>query len=386
MKTESKSRRKTEDGTPVAPAVATSGSANATLPASSGRHDVPLARRILAGIGPRRISAVYLFILFVVVFTLINPNTFLTSATFRLVFSEGVVTCLLALAFLVPLAAGAYDLSIGNLMALSLGLCVWLNLHTGLPASVAALLAILACTAVGAFSGFVVVKLRVNSFIATLGTSQILLAMVLLLSGNSQLIAEFPDSYKKLGTDQVAGIPIVVFYLLGVSILLWFVLEHTPVGRYLFATGGNEQAARLTGVRTDRVVWGSLIASGAICGLAGVVYSMRTGIFSSTTGPGYLFPAVAAVFLGASQFQQRPNVWGTLIAYFALAFGIQGLALSSTSGAVWSQPLFEGVALIVAVSLASRPIVAKLREARADKDLEAIEPDAPPAKAPAGSG
>jgi ribose transport system permease protein len=139
------------------------------------------------------------------------------------------------------------------------------------------------------------------------------------------------------------------------ALLLWFVLEHTPVGRYLFATGGNQQAARLSGVRTDGVIWGSLIASGAIAGLAGVVLSMRSGIFTSSIGPGYLFPAIAAVFLGASQFQQRPNVWGTLIAYFALAFGIQGLALSSSSGAVWSQPLFEGVALIIAVAITTVP-------------------------------
>jgi ribose transport system permease protein len=160
----------------------------------------------------------------------------------------------------------------------------------------------------------------------------------------------------------VAGIPLVFLYLLVLATALWFVLEHTPVGRYIFATGGNEPAARLTGVRTDRVIWGTLIASGAIAGLAGVVYSMRTGIFTSSIGPGYLFPAVAAVFLGASQFQQRPNVWGTLIAYFTLAFGIQGLALSSSSGAVWSRPLFEGLALIIAVAFASRPVIAKLRE------------------------
>jgi ribose transport system permease protein len=247
-------------------------------------------------------------------------------------------------------------------MSLSLSLCLWFNLHTGLPAGVAAVLAVLVCAGVGAISGFIVVRLRVNSFIATLGTSQVLLAAVLFISGNRQLVTDFPKSYSDLGTNSVAGVPLVLVYLLVLAAVLWFVLEHTPIGRYVYATGGNEPAARLTGVRTDRVIWGSLIVSGAIAGLAGVVFSMRSGIFTSSIGPGYLFPAVAAVFLGASQFQQRPNVWGTLIAYFALAFGIQGLALSSSSGAVWSQPLFEGFALIIAVAFASRPVVTKLRE------------------------
>jgi ribose transport system permease protein len=279
-----------------------------------------------------------------------------------LVFSQGAVTCMLALAFLVPLAANTYDLSIGAVLALALSLCIWFNLHTGVPAGAAAVIVVLACGLVGAVSGFIVVRLRVNSFIATLGMSQVLLAGALFISSNRQLIATFPDSYSNLGLNDVAGVPMVFVYLLVLALVVWFVLEHTPAGRYLFATGGNQQAARLTGVRTDGVIWSSLIASGAIAGLAGVVLSMRSGIFTSSIGPGYLFPAIAAVFLGASQFQQRPNVWGTLIAYFTLAFGIQGLALSSSSGAVWSQPLFEGVALIVAVAFASRPVVAKLRE------------------------
>jgi len=92
---------------------------------------------------------------------------------------------------------------------------------------------------------------------------------------------------------------------------------------------------------------------------------MQSPVFSSSVGPGYLFPAVAAVFLGASQLSQRPNVWGTLIAYFALAFGIQGLALSASSASVWSQPMFQGVSLIIAVAVASRPVLRKLRSSRA---------------------
>jgi ribose transport system permease protein len=97
---------------------------------------------------------------------------------------------------------------------------------------------------------------------------------------------------------------------------------------------------------------------------------MQDGIFSSSIGPGYLFPAVAAVFLGASQLSRRPNVWGTLIAYFALAFGIQGLVLSASSASVWSQPLFQGVSLIIAVALASRPAMRKLRAVQASRENE----------------
>jgi ribose transport system permease protein len=338
-------------------------------------------RNWLALFSVRRISAVYLWILFMVLFGILAGDTFLTSTTYNLVFSGGVVTCVLALAFLVPLACAQYDLSIGALMSLSLALMVYLSIHSGLPPALMAVVAVFACMCVGAVSGFIIVRLHVNSFIATLGVSQVLLAAVLLISDNKQLVGEFPESWSNAGVENLFGVPIVMYYLIAISLVLWYVLEFTRIGRYLFATGGNVEAARLSGVKTDRMIWLSLVASGGLAGLAGVIYSMRSGVFSSTVGPGYLFPAVAAVFLGASQLSQRPNVWGTLIAYFALAFGIQGLLLSASSAGVWSQPLFQGVSLIIAVALAARPVAQKLKESNIAK-----EPSPPPEKAPPPPG
>ena len=123
-----------------------------------------------------------------------SPDTFLTEVTFTLIFRSGVVTCILALAFLVPLTAGVYDLSIGAVMAVSLGLVVYLSLHTGLPTPVTALIAVAACGLCGAVSGFIVVKLHVDSFIATLGVSQVLAGAVLLMSNNTQLIGSSPTT------------------------------------------------------------------------------------------------------------------------------------------------------------------------------------------------
>jgi ribose transport system permease protein len=312
----------------------------------------------------KRLSAAYLWIFFIILFGLITPDTFLTETTFRLVFRSGVITCVLALAFLIPLTAGAYDLSVGAVMSLALGLMVYLSIHTGLPTLVAAALVLVVCASCGVVSGFIIVRLRVNSFIATLGVSQLLLGAVLLISNNTQLVGALPQSWSDLGNNDFLKIPIVVYFLVALALVLWYVLEFTRIGRYLFATGGNPDAARLAGVPTNRVIWWAFVVSATIAGLAGVIFSMQSGLYSSSIGPGYLFPAVAAVFLGASQLSQRPNVWGTLIAYFALAFGIQGLVLSASSASVWSQPVFQGVSLIIAVALASRPARRKLREAR----------------------
>lgn len=355
--------------TQQAPAVESSAP---TAPRGGARSERARTSWLLGMLAPRRISAVYLLALFIVLFGLLQPDTFLTDVTFTLIFRSGVVTCMLALAFLVPLTAGAYDLSIGAVMALSLGLVIYLSLHTDLPTPVTALIAIGAAGLCGAVSGFIVVKLHVNSFIATLGVSQVLAGVVLMLSNNTQLIGDLPDYWSGLGTSTFLGVPRVVHMLVLLALVMWYLLEFTPVGRHLLATGGNPEAARLAGVPTHRVLWGVFVASGVISGIAGVVFSMQSGLFSASIGPGYLFPAVAAVFLGASQLSQRPNVWGTLIAYFALAFGIQGLALSTASASVWSQPIFQGVSLIIAVAVASRPVLRKLRDSKAAESAESV--------------
>lgn len=327
-----------------------------TLPEGGAeRPSNSLARQILSSIGPKRLSAVYLLIFFLILFRIIAPGTFLTTTTIQLVLGEGVVTCLVALAFLMPLAAGSYDLSVGAMLGFALVISTWISIHSGLPAIPGAIVAVLACMAVGAINGFIIVKVRVNSLITTLAASQILAAAALLLSGNEQLVGQFAPKWSEIGNGKaILGIPNDFIFLLVIAVVLWFVLEHTPVGRYLLATGGNSEAARLSGVPVDRMIWGSMIAAGFLAGLAGIVYSMRTGVFNASTGPGYLFPAITAVFLGASQFSQRPNIWGTLIAYFALAFGVQGIRLSAEAASVWINPAFQGVALIVAVAIASR--------------------------------
>ena len=326
----------------------------------SSRDPRAVAARFKQTLSLKRSSALYLGLGFVIVFGYLQPSTFLTETTFRLVATEGVIIAVLALAFLVPLAANQFDLAIGATMSLSLVTVNWIAANTDLPAVVGVIAALGACGLVGIVSGFLVVRWRVNSFIATLGVGQIITALVLLISDNRQITGAFSASYLELGRGSFAGVPYIVIYLLVLAGILWFVLEHTPVGRSIFATGGNPEAARLAGVRTDGFIVGSLITSSVIAGLAGVLFSMKVGTFSTSVGPGLLFPAVAAVFLGASQFSQRPNVWGTLVAYFALALGIKGLQLQAGPGGFWIRPLFEGVALVAAVAIASRQASVRL--------------------------
>ena len=310
-------------------------------------------RRSFVPPGLTSLSAVYLWAIFLIIFGITQFHLFLSVSTAQLVFSQGAVTAVLALAFLVPLTTDTYDLAIGEVMSLTIVLLNWLGIHTGLPFGVEAIGVVAFCGLIGALSGFVVVKLKVNSLIATLGMSEVLNAVQLYISQNHQVAANFSNTIVNLGNGKVLGIPYLDLYLVVIAAVLWFILEQTPLGRRMFAVGGNRDAARLAGIRSDRIVWGSLIASGVIASVAGVMYTAQVGAYTSDIGQGYLFPALAAVFFGASQLSQRPNVWGTLIAYFALAFGIQGLTLQFGAGTFWVSPLFQGAALILAVAVAS---------------------------------
>ena len=189
--------------------------------------------------------------------------------------------------------------------------------------------------------------------------SQVITAFVLKTSDQS-INDAFTDGYRDIGRQELFGLPLYWYYMMILAVIVWYVFEHTPVGRHMFAVGGNPEAARLAGLRSDRLVWGSLVASGVIAGFAGIIYGWKVGNYAATVGPGYLFPAIAAVFFGASQLKGRPNVWGTFIALYALAWGIKGLQLTFTTGTRWIEPLFQGVSLLAAVSLASRNAVIKV--------------------------
>ncbi len=319
-------------------------------------------------------SALYLWALFMIVFGVLRRDTFLTTTTLHLQLTEYALIGIMALAFLVPLATGTFDLSVGNMAALSLVGSAVLNQKHGWNPILSMLVMVGVCALIGAISGFFVVKMGINSFIATLGMSQIANALALNLGEGATISGAFSEKYQNIGTAKWFGQERYVYAFFAIAILIWYVFEHTPTGRYMFATGGNPEAARLAGVKTDRLVWRSLITSAAIAAFVGVVQSWKVGIATATFGPGLLFPAIAAVFFGASQIKGRPNVWGTVIALYCLAWGIKGLQLIFINSTIWVEPLFQGISLLAAVSLAARSGIIKVPKRKPTTEAESAAP------------
>ena len=306
--------------------------------------------RLRVSFGFDRFSGFYLWALFIVVFGIWTPSLFLTGDTVRSVASDQAVVAMLGIALLIPLAAGAYDLSIGANINLAAVFVAILQTNDGWSMWPSIAVAVGVGALIGIVNGFIVVVLKVSSFIATLGMATVIGAFMTIVTKQSQPLPPTAPSWVSLTQHKVFGFQIVVLYLVVLALIVWWALEHTPAGRYVYAVGGNPEAARLSGVQVGKWTWLCLIASGVISAIAGVLYSSLSGP-SLTFGGALLLPAFAAAFLGSTQLKPgRFNVWGTLIAVYVLATGVKGLQF--VTSAQWLNDMFNGVALITAVAFA----------------------------------
>lgn len=297
-----------------------------------------------------RFSGLYIWAAFIVLFSIWKPHLFPTASTVHSLASAQSINAMLALAVLVPLAAGAYDLSVGSTINLSTIIVIYMMTKHHWSMWPAMVVAVAATVLIGVVNGFVVVKLKVNSFIATLGMATIVTAVQTIISGNNQPLPPINKTWTSLTQTTVFGFQVVFVYLIVLALVMWWILDHSPAGRYVYAVGGNPEAARLSGIRVEKWVWASLISSATIAGVAGVLYGSLSGP-SLTFGGSLLLPAFAAAFLGSTQLRPgRFNVWGTLLAVFVLATGIQGLQF--VTGAQWLNDMFNGVTVITAVAFA----------------------------------
>jgi ribose transport system permease protein len=297
-----------------------------------------------------RFSGLYLWAAFILIFGIWTPHVFLTMATVHSVASSQSIIGIVALAALVPLTASNYDLSVGANANLAGVVAIVLQgkLHWAVVPAI--LLSVLIGFGVGCVNATIVTKLRINSFIATLGMSSILSAVEVIVTANQQPVPVTASGWNSFTQTSIFGFQIVVLYLLALALIIWWFLARTPGGRYLYAIGGNPEAARLSGVPVSRWTAFALIASGGIAGFAGILYTSLSGP-ALDFGSSLLLPAFAAAFLGSTQLQPgKFNVWGTVIAIYVLATGVEGLQL--VSGQQWLSDMFNGVALITAVGLA----------------------------------
>ena len=299
-------------------------------------------------LSPARISGIYVWAAIILLFSLWIPSEFPTISTWRTILSSEAIAGMMAIGLLFVLAAGTFDLSIGYALG-TLSIILAVFLRDGMNPATAIAIVLVFGLVIGVVNGFVVVVLGVDSFIATLGTSSVLQAVGLWVSGDQQ-ITGVPISFTRLALWQPLGIPVPVIYLVVLAVIAHLALEHTAFGRRLYAIGRGPEAARLAGVRTKSYTFIALLITGVVVAIAAVVLTAQVSTATPDVGPEFLLPAFAAAFLGATQIQPgRVNVPGTLIATYLLATGVTGLELVGAQ--TWVPYAFNGLALILAVAL-----------------------------------
>jgi ribose transport system permease protein len=290
-----------------------------------------------------------LLVVLLVVFSLLRPETFPTMFNVKSILNNKSVQALVALAVFIPMTANHFDLSAGFNLGISQVLAIGLQ-GQGLPWW-AAVIAVLSMGAlVGLVNGVLVTRVKIDSFIATLGTGTVLYGLNAWYTGGQQVLADLPRPFLAI-SGTLGVVPLPAIYTLLVSVALWLVFEYLPLGRYLYVLGANPRAAELNGISARRYVTFGFVAAGALASFAGIVLQSQLQLGQSSVGQEYLLPAFTAALLGATSVRPgRVNVWGTVLAVAVLAVTVAGL--NQLGAPFFVEPLFNGSMLILAVGLA----------------------------------
>jgi len=331
---------------------------SASLPLAAGNFD--LGKILLEG------RAFFALILIIIVFSILSPNYF-TVANFLTMANHVAIYGLLSIGMLLVILNGGIDLSVGSVLALSGIVAGAFMQGVALNALGVALyppvwaVCVLTCVLgalVGAVNGVLIAFFKVPAFVATLGTLYVARGVALLMTNgltynNLGGSAELGNTgFDWLGFNRIAGVPIGVLVLAVVAILCHLALTRTAFGRWLYASGGNERAAELSGVPVKSVKITVYVLSGICAAIAGLVLSSQLTSAGPTAGTTYELTAIAAVVIGGAALTGgRGTVRGTMLGAFVIGFLSDGLVIVGVSS-YW-QTVFTGAVIVLAVLMNS---------------------------------
>lgn len=286
-----------------------------------------------------------IFVLILIVFAFIAPN-FSTEANLMNITRQASVNIVLAAGMTFVILTGGIDLSVGSMLGATAVIALTTSLAPGL-GSMAIPFALLAGLAMGIFNGLLVAYAGLPPFIVTLGTYTALRGAAYLLAGGTTVINS-NISFEWIGNSYFGHVPWMVIIAFAVIAVCWFILRRTTLGTHIYAVGGNEQAARLTGIKVAMVLVFVYAASGLLSGLGGVMSASRLYSANGNLGVGYELDAIASVILGGTSFVGGiGTITGTLVGALIIATLNNGMTLMGVS--YFWQLVIKGAVIIIAV-------------------------------------
>ena len=288
----------------------------------------------------------------IVAFTIKAPTVFLTVPNFLNILNQSSLTAIIAAGLTMTLVVGEFDLSIGYVASFAGLLVVGFIARDGLPVLIGIPLVLLIGATIGTVNGFLVTKVRINAVIATLGVGTALVGLGFAYS-SFPIASGVPAEFVAIALGKpILGIPNPIFIMLVVLSILWVILNKTDLGQKMQAVGGNIEAARLSGIRVDRVKMFAFATAGVCAAITGTLLSSLLGSGTLAAADGYLLDAFAAVFLGSATLRDGEfHILGTLIGVLIIAVGFNGLSIFGAP--TFFQPIFKGAILVLAVGLST---------------------------------
>lgn len=278
----------------------------------------------------------------------ILSERFFTISNMLIVMRQTSIVAFLAVGMSFVIIGAGIDLSVGSVLAFSGAVGAGVMQNGGIFFGILAGLAL--GTALGAFNGIVITKLKIPAFIATLAMMAIARGGTLVYT-DGRPITGLPSSFAFLGRGYIGNVPFPIILMLIIFILAYIILKLTRFGRYVYATGGNINAARASGIKVDNVIISTFAISGFLSGLTGMVLASRLNSAQPTAGVGYELDAIAAVVLGGTNlFGGEGELWGTLVGAFIMGILNNGLNMLNVSS--FYQQVVKGIVILIAVTVA----------------------------------
>jgi rhamnose transport system permease protein len=298
----------------------------------------------------REVALAVFVLLLIVVISLQSPS-FLTLGNFRDILMDISILAMIALAQSMIIITRGIDLSVASMLGLTAMMVSFLlRAYPHTPVGVIVLVGMGLGLVLGSVNGLIIALGKVPPIIATLGTLSIYRGLIFLYSNGTWINAfEYPTAFKQLAKAAPLGLPNLVIFAVVVALIIYLFLNYTQAGRDIYAFGTNPDAAKISGIRTDRINFMVYAISGVVCGLAGVLWASRYEAAQTNTAHGFELQTVAAAVIGGvSMLGGIGTVPGVLLGALLLGIIQNGLTLSTVISPFW-QLAVQGFLILLAV-------------------------------------
>lgn len=304
-----------------------------------------LSRSIRAVAAFREFTLILVLVVFSIIMTIASP-VFLTWPNVEAILLALSVEATIAVGMVILLVSGGLDLSVGSTLAFT-GVVTGLVVSAGLPTPVSILIGLLAALGVGLVNGLLVAKMKINPFITTLGMMTTIRGLLLVLA-RGKAVLNLPPSFTNIGQGRLFNVQYPIYIMLGMVIIGDLLLRNSRFLRQSYYVGGNEKAARLSGINVDLVKIVNYCLVALLAGISGLLLTARFGSASVTVGSGVELRVITATIIGGASLNGgEGSVFGAFLG--ALFMGVLANALNLLGVDVYWQNLFTGLILIIAV-------------------------------------